>query len=112
MLVKWSEQYRELMLQTRFVSQLGTVWFAVMAILEFCGLCSALSQAYPNEIHVELLWRSVENGLCLIFLFVAFGVRFVLLSRRPPRRYLVVSLSWLCVAIFLTAYVILFDTHP
>jgi len=110
MLSKWNKQYQQLVVKTRFISQFGALWFAVISVLEFCRLCSAIYANY-SSVDRELFQRAIENGLFLVLLFVAFGLRFAFLFRRSTDHYSIVQFLWICIAIFMTTYVIVFDSY-
>lgn len=105
---KWAKQYELLMRRSRFVSQLGAFWFALLAALEVTSLGGAVYGNYTN-LGAVLFWESIKAGSLLIALFIAFSIRFVLFYRVPARRYIFLPISWFVVAALLALYILLFD---
>jgi len=105
---KWAKQYELLMGRSRFVSQLGAFWFALLAVLEATSLAGAVYRNSTN-LGADLFWESIKAGSLLIALFIAFSIRFVLFYRVPARRYIFLPISWFAVATLLAIYIVLFD---
>lgn len=93
MFSKWLEEYRSLMINSRFLSQLGAFWIIVFSLLELWNTFDAVNKA--DQISEER-WSSIYK----IFVFhsvvgIVFTCRLFLVSFNKSNQSIITQATWL-----------------